>query len=155
MTNSIDNKLFSLDFKLDAKILTIIYICYEYKFPLAFMITFYELYGETSMFALKALTCSKKAKLTDTKLMKIVEESRLLYTQILTGVSTIMKIKQLKAYNPKNEPIPEYPSIDTSKFSADYRVFIEDYLLKNIRNIYEPEINLQLSSHDLYKEITP
>ena len=155
MTNLLANKLFSIDFKIDAKVLTIIYICYEYKFPLAFMITFYELYGETSMFALKALTCAKKAKLTDTKLMKIVEESRLLYTQILAGISTIMKIKQLKAYNPKDEPIPEYPTIDTSKFTAEYKEFVENYLLQNIRDIYAPVVNLRLSSHDLYREIMP
>lgn len=147
------DKLFSVDFKIDAKMLTIIYICYEYKFPLSFMLSFYEMYGDTSMFAFKALSCAKKIKLTDSSLIKILDESRILYSQILQGISTIIKINELKSNNPNNEEIPEYPSIDLSKFSNNYRNFIQNYLLVNVTDIYAPRLNLKLSSDDLYKEL--
>ena len=41
------DKIFSLDFRLNSKILLIIYICYHYKFPLSVMLSFYEYYGES------------------------------------------------------------------------------------------------------------
>ena len=83
------DKPFSMAFKLDAKMLTLVYICYEYKFPLSFMLSFYELYGDNSIFALKALTCCRKIKLTDSGLMKILDESRILYKQVVKVISTI------------------------------------------------------------------
>lgn len=146
-------KPFSAKFKLDDKMLAVIYICYEYKFPLSFMLSFYELYGDTSMFALKALTCSRKIKLTDSGLIRILEESRTLYKQIIKGTSTIMKINNLKYNNKKNEEIPEYPEIDLAPFSEDYRNFIKYYLLENIDDIFSPMVKLRMSSDDIYKEL--
>ena len=146
-------KPFSMEFKLDDKMLTLIYICYEYKFPLSFMLSFYELYGDNSIFALKALTCSRKIKLTDSSLIKILEESRTLYNQIIKGISTIIKINKLKRDNKKNEPIPDYPEIDLSPFSEDYKNFLNYYLLENINNIFSPMVKLRMSSDDVYKEL--
>ena len=84
-------KPFSVTFKLDAKILAIIYICFKYKFPLSFLLSFYEMYGEQSLFILKAMACTKKISLSDNTFAKIIEESRLLYKQILSGISTNIK----------------------------------------------------------------
>lgn len=148
-----NEKPFSTRFKIDAKILTLIYICYEYKFPLCFMLSFYELYGDNSIFALKALTCSRKIKLTDSGLMKILDESRLLYKQIVEGMSTIIKINKLKAYNKDNEEIPELPKINFEVFSNEYKNFLQNYLLENINDIFAPVVKLKMSSDDLYREL--
>ena len=146
-------KPFSAQFKLNAKLLTMIYICYEYKFPLSFMLSFYELYGDNSIFALKALTCSRKIKLTDSGLMKILDESRILYNQIIKGIPTIIKIEQLTRNNKNNDPIPEYPQIDLTPFSEDYKNFLQYYLLENIQDIYSPIVKLKMSTDDIYKEL--
>ena len=153
-------KPFSTRFKLDSKIIALIYICYKYNFPLCFMLSFYEMYGEHSLFALKAMTCAKKLTLNDNTFTKIIEESRDLYKQVLTGVSTIIEINKIEKSNENRsiedkKEIPEYPQIDTSKFSSDYKDFIEQYLLKNIKNIYSPMVELRMSTKDLYEELRP
>ena len=147
------NKVFSTEFVLSAKIIAVIYICYEYKYPLSIMMSFYEMFGDQSMFALKALSCCKKTKLTDNTLTKALEESRCLFNQIVKGQTIINKINQLKFNNPKNEPIPEYPKLDTNCFSNNFKDFIENYFLVNIPNIYSPVVELKMSSDDLYKEL--
>lgn len=150
-------KPFSITFKLDAKILAIIYICYKYKFPLSFLLSFYEMYGEQSLFILKAMSCTKKISLSDNTFAKIIEESRLLYKQILTGISTNIKrdklISQVKNGRIINEIIPNCPEVDVNAFSDEYKTFIEKYLIKNVKNLFSEEIELVLNTNDLYNEI--
>lgn len=151
-------KQFSVKFKLEAPILALLYICYRYKFPASYMLSFYEMYGKQSLFILKALSCTKKLNLNDNAFIKIIEQSKQLHKQIITGISTIMKINLLqarvKAGAKIEEPIPEQPSIDSSKFpDPDYREFIDNYLLKNINNIFSETIELQLDANDLYCEL--
>lgn len=150
-------KVFSTKFKLDSKMLALIYFCYQHKFPLCFMLSFYELYGDTSLFALKALSCNKRIKITDNNIIKILQESQKLYKQIITGVSTLLKIKELSSMeeNKRKEEMPEKPHIDTSVFSEDFRNFVEGYLLKNIDDIYAPKVKLNFNTEDLYEELKP
>lgn len=151
-------KPFSVTFKLDAKILAIIYICYKYKFPLSFLLSFYEMYGEQSLFILKAMSCTKKIALSDNTFAKIIEESRLLYKQIITGISINLKrnqlITQIKNGRLLTEIIPNCPEIDTKQFTEDYSQFINKYLLKNVNNLFKEEIELMMDTNDLYCELT-
>lgn len=158
------DKIFVTEFELDAKKLALIYICYQYKFPLCFMLSFYEMWSDSSLFALKALTCTKKSKLTDTSLMKALDESSSLYKQILKGTNTIRRIKETKdkinKINQKSsaEPlpeIPEYPKLTLHNFSPSFKKFVTDYLLVNVEDIYSPVIKLRFSSDDVYKEMMP
>ena len=151
-------KPFSVSFKLDAKILAIIYICYKYKFPLSFLLSFYEMYGEQSLFILKAMSCTKKIALSDNTFAKIIEESRLLYKQIIAGISINLKrnqlIAQIKNGRLLTEIIPNCPEIDTKQFTPDYSQFINKYLLKNVTNLFKEEIELMMDTNDLYCELT-
>lgn len=150
-------KPFTVTFKLDARILAIIYICYKYKFPLSFMLSFYEMYGEQSLFILKAMSCNKKINLNDNAFIKVIEESKLLHNQIISGISTNIKRNNLiqKVKNGKliDEIIPDCPEIDLSLFSQDYGYFIHYYLLRNVKNIFAEEIELMLDTTDLYSEL--
>ncbi len=139
------NKIYATEFKLSAKMLAIINMCYIYKFPASIMLTFYELYGDNTFFALKALTCARKLDLTDTTLVKIIDESNLLYKQIQE------QIRRIDLAKSKNESYT--PELNLNKFSNNYRSFIEDYLLENIENLYTPMVKLKLSSDDLYREL--
>ncbi len=151
-------KPFSVSFKLDAKILAIIYICYKYKFPLSFLLSFYEMYGEQSLFILKAMSCTKKIALSDNTFAKIIEESRLLYKQIIAGISINLKrnqlITQIKNGRLLTEIIPNCPEIDTKQFTPDFSQFINKYLLKNVNNLFKEEIELMMDTNDLYCELT-
>lgn len=151
------DKPYSVTFNLDAKILSVLYICWKYKFPLSFMLTFYEMYGEQSLFIFKAMACTKKITLNDNTFIKIIEESRNLNNQILKGISTNLKINTLtnKVKNGKKieEIIPEKPVINITEFSEDYKKFISEYLVKNIKNIFSEKIELKLNTADLYAEI--
>ena len=146
------NKLYSVEFTLNAKLLAIIYICYKYKFPLQFMLSFYEMYGDGSLFALKALTCSKRMTMSDAELVKILDESRRLYKQIQNGISINRKRKQIELGYLKEE-MPELPKIELLGFSVSYSEFIEKYLLVNIEDIYAPQVKLKMSSDDIYSEL--
>ena len=151
-------KPFSVTFKLDAKILAIIYICFKYKFPLSFLLSFYEMYGEQSLFILKAMACTKKISLSDNTFAKIIEESRLLYKQILSGISTNIKRNQLisQVTNGRliTEMIPNCPEISLCEFTDDYKQFIKQYLIKNVKNLFQEEIELMMNTTDLYCELT-
>lgn len=135
------SKIFSTQFKLDAKMIAIIYLCYEYKFPLAFMLSFYEMYGDNSLFALKALSCAKKISLSDNTLIKIIDESRLLYDQIVFNRNKLTEHSDFE------------PTIDYNKFTLSFGRFIQNYLEQNIENLYEPIVKLRLDSRDLYEEL--
>lgn len=151
-------KPFSVTFKLDAKILAIIFICFKYKFPLSFLLSFYEMYGEQSLFILKAMACTKKISLSDNTFAKIIEESRLLYKQILSGISTNIKrnqlISQVKNGRLITEMIPNCPEISLCEFTDDYKQFIKQYLIKNVKNLFQEEIELMMNTTDLYCELT-
>ena len=151
-------KPFSVTFKLDAKILAIIYICFKYKFPLSFLLSFYEMYGEQSLFILKAMACTKKISLSDNTFAKIIEESRLLYKQILSGISTNIKrnqlISQVKNGRLITDMIPNCPEISLCEFTDDYKQFIKQYLIKNVKNLFQEEIELMMNTTDLYCELT-
>lgn len=152
------NKPFIAKFKIDAKLLAILFICYKYKFPLSFMLSFYEMYGEQSLFILKAMSCAKKISLNDNTFIKIIEESKLLHKQIIKGISTNIKrnqlIQQVKSGRLITEMIPDCPEIQSNLFSEDYKEFIEKYLLKNIKDIFKEEVELMMSTTDLYAELT-
>ena len=148
------SKLYTVQFALNAKLLAIIYICYKYKFPLQFMLSFYEMYADSSLFVLKALTCCKKTKLTDNEFIKIMEESRRLFHQIQKGMSINIKRKQISLGILKDEEMPEPPELNYLGFSESYTEFINEYLLKNIEDIYAPTVSLKMSSEDIYSEIS-
>ena len=151
------NKPFSVEFKIDAKILAIIYVCWKYKFPLSYFLSFYEMFGAHTLFILKALACNKRITLNDNAFANLIEESRKLHKQIITGISTNLKIKQLEAQVKMgkliDEDIPEEPELELNGFSEDYRKFIELYLLKNIKNIFSETFVLGLNTKDLYQQI--
>ena len=147
------NKIYKAEFPLDSKILAIIYICYKYKFPLQWMLTFYEMYGDRSLFTFKALTCTRKAPLNDQELIKIMEESRRLFNQIQKGISVINKRKRIEMGTLK-EQMPDMPTIDLLGFSVEYGKFIRDYLVENITDIYAPIVELKMSSEDIYSELS-
>lgn len=148
------NKNFSVNFELNAKLLALLYICYEYKFPLSFMLSFYEMYGDNSLFVLKAISCFKKIKITDSILINALEESRKLAKEIARGISVLLKVDELEKLpeDKRLDSIPEYPTINLSLFNESYKKFIENYLLINIDNIYNQKISLKLNSRDLYEE---
>lgn len=150
-------KQYSIKFKLDSIILALIYICYKYKFPASYMLSFYEMYGKQSLFILKAISCSKKVPLNDNTFIKIIEESKLLHKQILSGISTNIKIQnltaQLKAGGKLKECIPEKPSLHLEEFSNDYKTFITDYLTQNMVELFTETPELKLNTSDLYCEM--
>lgn len=150
-------KPYEISFKIDAKILAIIYICWKYKFPLSYFLSFYEMFGPQTLFILKALACTKKITLNDSTFANILEESKKLHKQILKGISTNIKIKKLEIQvkNGKliDEDIPELPEIDLSEFSDDYKEYIQTYLLKNILNIFADEVVLKIGTKELYQQI--
>lgn len=151
-------KPFSIQFKLDARILALLYICYTYKFPASYMLSFYEMFGAQSLFILKAFSCTKRTPLPDNVFIKIIDESRLLHKQILSGISTNLERNrleaQVKAGNRIDKEIPEFPQINTNVFTMpEYKEFVEQYLLKNTPNIFTDTPTLYLDSYDLYSEI--
>ena len=147
------NKPFTLKFELNSKLIALLYICYKYKFPLSFMLSFYELYGDKSLFVIKAMACTSKLNMSDAIFINIIQESRSLYKEILSGVSTLLKINQLKKDKADETTIPDEPNIDTTKFSSSFKDFIENYLMKNIKNIYAETVSLKCNTRDLYEEI--
>ena len=126
MTDNADNKIFITYFELNSHILAMLYLCYRFKFPISFMISFYENYKDNAFFVFKALSCKKQITLNDLTFAKIFEESRNLYKQIL--------VKDIK---------PE-------TFSEKYQDFIKNYLLVNIEDIYTETVALRLSTNMLY-----
>lgn len=150
-------KPFSVKFKLDAQILAIIFICFKYKFPLSFMLAFYEMYEKNTLFVLKAMSCTKKISLNDNTFIKILQDSRTLYTQIIAGISTNIKrdrlISQVKNGKLITEIIPDCPEIQLKDFSDDYSQFITQYLINNVTDIFAEQIELQMDTIDLYDEI--
>ena len=114
-------------FSLNAHILTIMYICYKFKFPFSLMLTFYENYGDNALFVFKALACKKQIKLNDAMFIKIVEDSRKLCYQIFDG------------------------EIKKEELSADFQDFVDNFLFKYVDNIYEPLIRLNLTTLMLYE----
>lgn len=153
-----EDKPFSAKFKLDYKILALIYICYKYKFPLSFLLSFYEMYGEASLFTFKAMSCAKKISLTDAAFIKILDQSKILNNQIIAGIGIKRKIQQLSSIVKNGgkikEEIPEEPSIDLTKFNDDYREFLEKYLLENLVDVFSETLELLFSTSDAYSEIT-
>lgn len=151
------SKPLTITFTLDARILALIYICYKYKFPLSFLLSFYEMYGHQALFILKAMSCAGKIKLTDSTFIKILEESQLLHKQIIKGITTNIKrnklINQVKSGRLITEMIPECPAIALKEFSDDFSQFITQYLQKNIKNLFCDQIELHLNTVDLYSEI--
>lgn len=137
------DKPFSARFKMNSKILAIIFICYKHKLPLAFMLSFYEMYGDNSFFAFKAMACIKRIPLNDNTFTKILQESRLLYKEILRGVSELIDDKNCK------------PQINLDLFSPEYAKFINEYLLHNISNIYSTYVELKMNCQDIYEELVP
>ena len=146
-------KLYSAKFRLNSKILALMYICWYYNYPTTVLLTFYETYKDMSLFALKALSTCKKIKLTDNTFIKILQESATLYSQVIKGITNKLKRKQLLTYNPKNEDIPNEPTLNLEVFSDDYKRFITEYLIENIDDLFAPEVKLNISSEDLYGEM--
>lgn len=148
-------KPYEIEFKIDAKVLAILYVCWKFKLPISYFLTFYEKFGEWTLFIFKAMICAKKLALNDNALSNIIEESKKLQLQIIKGISTLIKIKQLetltKAGKFIDEDIPERPEIDTMEFSDEYAEFIEKYLLKNIKNIFSKNVVLKLGTKELYQ----
>ena len=152
LMENISGKNYSFEFALNSKLLAVIYICYKYKFPMSIMLTLYEMFKDQSIFILKILSCTKKIKISDNELIKILDESRKLYLQIQKGISTRIKIKKIKL-GQLQEELPEEPTLNLEGFSIEFVNFIENYLLKNIEDIYAPIVKLELSTTDLYEEI--
>lgn len=150
-------KPFELSFKIDAKILAIIYICWKYKFPLSYFLSFYEMFGAQTLFILKAMSCTRRITLNDSAFANIIEESRTLHKQILAGISTRIKIKQLeglvKSGQLIDEDIPAQPEINLNAFSDDYKDFLSGYLLKNVDNIFSETMILKLGTKELYQQL--
>ena len=151
------DKQFSVKFKLDPIILALIYICYKYKFPAAMMLSFYEEFGKKSLFILKAMTCAKKITLNDNQFIKIIEESKLLHKQLLSGITINMKRNKLENMVKNGmkikEQIPDKPHVNLTVFSDDYSEFIENYLQYNLDNMFSEEPALKLNTTDLYSEL--
>ncbi len=147
------NKPFSITFKLDAKLLAIIYICYKYKFPLSFMLSFYEMYGEQSLFILKALACTKKITLHDNTFIKIIEESKLLHKQILNGIDSLKQAQNVPGGEAMLSDLQLKPQLNLSVFSDDYKLFIQSYLLENVVDLFTPILELKLNTADLYTQL--
>lgn len=151
------NKPFCVSFKIDAKLLALLYICWKYKFPISYFLSFYEMFGAESLFILKALACTKRITLNDNAFANLIEESRKFHKQILTGISTNLKIKQLEAQVKGgkliDEDIPEKPEINLEEFSEEYQDFIKNYLMKNVDNIFSEQCNLKINTRDLYQNI--
>ena len=151
------DKQFSVKFKLDPIILALIYICYKYKFPAAMMLSFYEEFGKKSLFILKAMTCAKKITLNDNQFIKIIEESKLLHKQLLSGITINMKRNKLENMVKNGmkikEQIPDKPHVNLTVFSDDYSEFIENYLQYNLDNMFSEEPSLKLNTTDLYSEL--
>jgi len=152
-------KPFEITFDVDAKALAILYVCWRYKLPAAYMLSFYEMYGAQALFILKAISCTinKKIPINDNVLIKVIEESRELHKQILSGITTNIKRRNLSSLVKYGkhipEPIPDEPTLDYTKFSDDYKEFIVDYLLQNVKNLFKEEITLSLNTKDLYEEL--
>ena len=156
------DKIFSTEFELDDKKLLVLYMCYKFKFPASYMLSFYELYEEKSLFTLKALACTKDIKLTDQSITKMLEESRKLYKQILRGRSIRNEIKESKIKLKKEiekarlldldlsmvslPAVPEEPTINTEDFSSEYKDFLENYLLRNVEDITFRNCNIGLTT---------
>lgn len=154
---SVVAKPFEVQFHVDAKILAIIYICWKYKYPLSYFLSFYEMFGAQTLFILKALSCTRRITLNDNAFASLIEESKKLHLQIIAGISTNIKIKQLEAQITRgrliDEDIPERPSIDCSEFSEEYAEFITSYLLPNVKNIFSETMTLKLGTKELYQQL--
>ena len=148
-------KPFEVQFSIDARILAVLYMCWKFKFPASYFLSFYESYGAQTLLIFKALACNKKIALNDNAFANIIEDSKKLHKQILKGISTKFKIKQLesmvKAGKYVDEDIPEHPEIDLGEFTEDYREFISSYLLKNVKDIFSEILTLRLGTKEIYK----
>ena len=115
-------------FELNTPLIAIMYMCYEYKMPVALMIAFYESYTEMALYLFKAMACMKYVTLTDAKFKQIVEESRKLYWQIVDH------------------------RVKVEEFSPEFQQFINTYLMVNIEDIYAERIKLNITTKQLYGE---
>ena len=121
------------------------------------MLSFYEEFGKKSLFILKAMTCAKKITLNDNQFIKIIEESKLLHKQLLSGITINMKRNKLENMVKNGmkikEQIPDKPHVNLTVFSDDYSEFIENYLQYNLDNMFSEEPALKLNTTDLYSEL--
>ena len=152
------SKPFEIEFKVDAIKLAILFMCWKFKFPVSYFLTFYQMFGKQILFIFKAIACTKRITLNDSAFTKIIEESKKLQHQILKGISTKIKITQLETLvkNGKliDEDIPEQPKLDLSEFSEEYKKFIQTYLLKNVSNLFSDTIILKVGTRELYSQIS-
>lgn len=150
-------KPFEVQFHVDAKILAIIFICWKYKYPLSYFLSFYEMFGAHTLFILKALSCTRRITLNDNAFASLIEESKKLHLQMIKGISTNLKISQLEKKVTRgqliDEDIPERPAIDYSVFSEEYADFIKTYLLPNVKTIFTDNLVLRLGTKELYQQI--
>ena len=151
------NKPFEIEFKIDAIKLAILFMCWKFKFPVSYFLTFYQMYGKQVLFIFKAIACTKRITLNDSAFTNIIEESKKLQHQILKGISTKIQIAKLEALVKNgrliDEDIPEQPKLDLSEFSEEYKKFIQTYLLKNIVNIFSDTVVLKVGTKELYNQI--
>ena len=148
-------KPFEVAFNSEARILAVLYMCWKYKFPASYFLSFYESFGAQTLLIFKALACNKKIAINDNVFASIIEDSKKLHKQILKGISTKLKIKEMeklvKAGKYVDEDIPETPEIDLFDFTEDYKEFIETYLLKNVKDIFSEVLTLRLGTKEIYK----
>lgn len=150
-------KPFTVDFKIDAKIIAILYMCWKYKYPISYFLSFYENFGAQTLLIFKALACNKKITLNDNAFTNLIEESKKLHNQIIKGISTNLKIKQLenlvRAGKFIDEDIPETPMIEVNEFTEEFADFVKNYMLKNIEDIFKETVTLKLGTRELYQAV--
>ena len=141
---------FKAKFEICPCIIASIFFCYKFNYPLAIAIAFYEEFGEQALFAYRAITSIKTVSLNSQLFTRIFNESKLLYQEILRGSAKIIELEQQGVVD-KNSP--DYPKIDLELFSQDFKEFIKLYLLKHIDNIYAEEVELSMTTEQMYEHL--
>jgi hypothetical protein len=141
---------FKLKFELCPCIIASIFFCYKFKYPIAVAISFYETFGEQALFAYRAVTSLKTVTLNSQLFSRVLNESKLLYQEVLKGVA---KIIELEKNGKVDKSSPDYPKIDLELFSQDFKDFIKLYLLKNIDNIYAEKVELSVTTEQMYEHL--
>lgn len=141
---------FKARFEICPCIIASIFFCYKFNYPLGIAIAFYEEFGKQALFAYRAVTSIKQVSMNSQLFTRILNESKLLYQEILKGSAKIIELEKQGIVDKES---PEYPKINLELFSQDFSDFIKLYLLRYIDNIFAEEVELSISTEQMYEHL--
>ena len=124
-TKLTEEKPLEITFELNPFLLTMLYVCQTYNLSMDLILSLYEKYEKDCLFIFKIMICKKNINLSDKQLLKVLNDCKILYRQILRR------------------------SIVVYDYDLNFQNFIK-WLTINVKDLFEEEVTLKLSYQDLY-----